>query len=877
MTELPTPQPGESTDFAPVQIVEVELAQALPRLEPKTAPSGARYGAALCLVRLHGEPLGLVEVEVPAAGLEAAGLAESIEADLGEAIAAHLGNDGLPPAKASAEGLPLPEQPPCRAEHEAFLARAPFVSVVIPTRDRPQRAANAIASVLACDYPPDRFEVILVDNRPKEAGEAAPAAAGTLGDDRVRILQEPVPGGANARNTGLFQARGEIVAFTDDDVIADRGWLASIARGFDGEPGVGAVSGLVAPLELETPAQVWFEGYARFTGRFERRAYDLGANRPADDPLFPFDIGVLGTGANMAFRAEALRDAGGFDPSFNTQALPNGTDVEALLRVMLRGWTVVHDAHAIVQHAHQREYHQLERRVYGYGLGLTAVLTKTLLRHPKLIPDLIRKLPRGLSYAVRSGSAKNESKATDFPAELNRLELQGMARGPLAYLRGRREAARARAGAGAPSSEELDRRSLRVLLVTDSYPPLVGGATFWSRQVAREMSRRGHTVTLATSWQPGTPAYEDDEGIPVHRLRDLTSRFPGLSADPYRHNPPPFPDPEAIFRLRRLIKRTEPDVVHSYGWLTHSVAAALIGLDAPLLVSTQDYGNICALRTLFRHGEICSGSAPAKCLECAASNYGVAKGTAAVGGIFGSRPLLRRKVTRIHSISRYVATMTEKDLHPRAPITIIPNFAEDLGEASVDEDVLAQLPSEPFILFVGALRRVKGLPELAEAYRRLDSPPPLVLAGPPAPDTPESFPDGVTVLTNVPHPTVMAMWERALFGVFPSRWPEPLGNVVYEAMKGGRAVIGTRPGGHEDMIEDGLSGLLVDAGDVDGLAAAMSRLIVDADLRQRLGSLALERSQKFTPDHVLPQLERLYRETAAAAAGTRDRDANIQL
>ena len=147
--------------------------------------------------------------------------------------------------------------------------------------------------------------------------------------------------------------------------------------------------------ELETPAQVWFEGYARFSGRFHRHAYDFGPNRPLDDPLFPFDIGILGTGANMAFRVEALREAGCLDPAFNTKALPNGTDVEALFRVMLRGWTIVHEPGAIVQHAHQSEYHQLERRVYGYGVGLTAVLTKSLIQHPRLVPELVRKLPRG--------------------------------------------------------------------------------------------------------------------------------------------------------------------------------------------------------------------------------------------------------------------------------------------------------------------------------------------------------------------------------------------------------------------------------------------------------------------------------------------------
>jgi glycosyltransferase involved in cell wall biosynthesis len=863
---------ADAPDFAPVEIVEVEIGAALPRLVPGTGEGGRRYGSALCLVRLHGQPLGMIEIELPAEGLDPTALASRIEQELAAAIDDHVRADGMRRQMLGASGLDGPEPAPCQQARREFLARAPMISVVIPTRDRPQRAAEAIASVLACDYPADRFEVILVDNRPDAANDTAGAAAGTLSDQRVRILHEPVPGGANARNTGLAHARSEIVAFTDDDVIADRDWLLTIARGFDGAPGVGAVSGLVAPLEMETQAQVWFEGYARFSGRFHRRAYDLGPNRPDDDPLFPFDIGVLGTGANMAFRVEALRQAGALDPSFNTKALPNGTDVEALLRVMLRGWTIVHDPGAIVQHAHQREYHQLERRVYGYGLGLTAVLTKSLLHNPRLVPELIRKLPRGLAFALSPGSAKNADKKDDFPAELTRLELRGMVRGPLAYARGRREAKRAHRGRPAPGHS---RGSLRVLLVTDSFPPLVGGATFWSQQVAREMSKRGHEVTLATTWQPNTPAFEEDGDVAVHRLRDLTSRVPGISADPYRHNPPPFPDPEAVLRLRRLIKRTKPDLVHSYGWLTHSVAAALLGSDVPLLVSTQDYGNICALRTLFRHGEICEGAAPLKCLECAGSNYGAAKGAVAVAGIFGSHPLLRRKVTRIHSISRYVAAAIERDLRPPAPIEIVPNFGEDLSGAPVDAEILAQLPEHPFIFFVGALRGVKGINELCRAYEQLDSPPPLVLAGPLAPDTPEEFPPGVTVLTSVPHPTVLAMWERALFGVFPSKWPEPLGNVVYEAMSKGRAVIGTRPGGHEDMIEDGRTGLLVAAGDVDELAAAMARLIADDELRIGLGERAVERSRAFTEAAVLPELARLYEETAGMRAGTTPASANM--
>ncbi len=857
--------PEASSGFAPVRPVEVEIGAPLPRLRAGVGELGVPYRSALCLVRLHGHPLGLVEVDLPSEGVAPQALAAAIESELAAAIGAHLDGDGLPRRPLDAGGLVAPEQPACLSARKDLLARAPFVSVAIPTRDRPERAAEAVGSLLASRYPSDRFEVIVVDNRPPSEGtEGEGAVAGPLSDPRVRILREPISGGANARNRGLAEATGEIVAFVDDDVIADRDWLASVALGFDGGENVGAVSGLVMARELETEAQGWFEDYARFSGRLQRRAYDLGPNRPLDDPLFPFDVGVLGTGANMAFRTAALRAAGGFDPAFNTRALPGGTDVEALLRVMLRGWTVVHEPGAIVHHAHPREYDQLERRVYGYGLGLTAILTKALIRNPRLLPELARKLPRGVAFALSPGSAKNGAKRDDFPAALTRLELRGMLRGPLAYPRGRREARRARPRPGP------GRKRLRVLLVTDSYPPLIGGATFWSRQVALGMSERGHTVEVATTWQPGTPAREEDGGVAVRRHRDLGSRMRWISDDPYKHNPPPFPDPEATLRLRRRIRDFEPDLVHAYGWLTHSVAAALLGSSIPLLVSAQDYGNVCALRTLFHQGEICDGPAAVKCLGCATSNYGTAKGVAAVAGVFGSRPLVRRKATAFHSISRYVAGVVERDLGPAGtPIEIIPNFSQDVSGEAVDEAILARLPRLPFILFTGALRGVKGVSELCAAYARLDEPPPLVLAGPPAPDTPAEFPPGVTVLTSVPHPTLMAMWERALFGVFPSRWPEPLGNVVFEAMSRGRAVIGTRPGGHEDMIEDGRTGLLVAAGDVDELTAAMSRLLGDPELCRGLGRRAKERARSYSSAAVLPELERLYFEAVAAGSGAR--------
>src|SRR4029078_7850246 len=109
---------------------------------------------------------------------------------------------------------------------------------------------------------------------------------------------------------------------------------------------------------------------------------------------------------------------------------------------------------------------------------------------------------------------------------------------------------------------------------------------------------------------------------------------------------------------------------------------------------------------------------------------------------------------------------------------------------------------------------------------------PLVLIGTYERDTPTPFPSGAIVLTNVPHAAVLAAWERALFGVTPSLWPEPLGAVVFEGMSCGKAVIGTSPGGHAEMIVDGETGVLVAPGDSTALATAMDELIRDPALRE---------------------------------------------
>ena len=408
---------------------------------------------------------------------------------------------------------------------------------------------------------------------------------------------------------------------------------------------------------------------------------------------------------------------------------------------------------------------------------------------------------------------------------------------------------------------------MRILLASDYYPPSIGGAQVQTQLLARAFRSRGHEVAVATAWQSNAPAFEDDDGISIHRLRQMRT-IPGLSRSRSLHHQPPFPDPVTAISLRRLIARFNPDLVHSYGWMSYSVAAALIGSRIPMLITARDYGYSCANRTLMRDGEECDGPGLVKCVGCAGRNYGRPKGWIAALGVSLSSPLLRRKVSGVHSVSSYVRQIVQRDfLDEGSERTsghvihdVIGSVSDPGPEAVAAVEEPGHLPSEPFILFVGAFRKIKGLPELLAAYQLLDPAPPLVLIGTIEPDSPTEFPPGVRLLLDQPHEAVLATASspRCLFGVMPSRFPEPFGTVVCEVMSSGKPVIGTTPGGHTDMIVDGETGILVPRGDVQALAAAMQELIDDAAKRERFGNASRERARQFTAEVSIPRLEGLY-------------------
>jgi glycosyltransferase involved in cell wall biosynthesis len=116
-----------------------------------------------------------------------------------------------------------------------------------------------LRALLALDYP--RYEIIVVDNAPSTSATADFIRQTYRDVPQVRYVREDRPGLSWARNCGLMAARGEIVAFTDDDVVLDPYWLIELVKAFHVADDVMCVTGLVLPLELETPAQFLLEEF----------------------------------------------------------------------------------------------------------------------------------------------------------------------------------------------------------------------------------------------------------------------------------------------------------------------------------------------------------------------------------------------------------------------------------------------------------------------------------------------------------------------------------------------------------------------------------------------------------------------------------------
>jgi glycosyltransferase involved in cell wall biosynthesis len=396
---------------------------------------------------------------------------------------------------------------------------------------------------------------------------------------------------------------------------------------------------------------------------------------------------------------------------------------------------------------------------------------------------------------------------------------------------------------------------MRILMLTQSYAPIIGGIEHMVGGLSTELARRGHDVAVATLRQPGCEPVGSAE-VPVHALGSTVHSIPGLELDSERNHMPPGPDPRTTLDLRRVIRSHRPEVVHAHDWLIHAFMPLDRRSGAALCLSMHDYGLVCATKRFMHKGAVCSGPGARKCVGCACEVYdSKAKGTIAALGTMASERRMRRHVDVFLPLSAAVRDLCDvgKEVH-----RVIPNFVnEQAGDGDGEVD-LSGLPEEPFILYFGEVSREKGVDKLLTAYAELDSPPPLVLVGRTFAD---QIPDtgGVIALGPKPHRFVLEAVRRALFTVAPSIVSDVFPMVSLETAAAAKPIVASRIGGLQDSVADGETGLLVPPGDPDALRAAIERLLADPDLRRRMGAAAADRrAALFSPDVVLPRYEEAY-------------------
>lgn len=305
-----------------------------------------------------------------------------------------------------------------RVEHAMDTAEVPLISVILCTAGlRPTMLRACVDSLRAIRDP--RFEIVIVDN-----GREPTVAADELVAAGCRVVHEPRRGLDCARNRGVAEAAGEIVAFIDDDCEAHPGWLTGVRASFG--PSIDCVTGRVVAASTLRPSERWFE--ARFS--FDRgpdprlfRAGDIGV------PYCPWQ---LGTGCNMAFRRRVFDAIGGFDERLDMGTLIGGAgDLDLFARLLAAGREASYAPDAVVHHHHRSTVAALRRQSIGYGATVSALATLAFLRWPHWRRPVARAAVDEFRERARR-VVRRDARPVGVPASLAACELLGFLWGPVA-------------------------------------------------------------------------------------------------------------------------------------------------------------------------------------------------------------------------------------------------------------------------------------------------------------------------------------------------------------------------------------------------------------------------------------------------------------
>ncbi len=412
---------------------------------------------------------------------------------------------------------------------------------------------------------------------------------------------------------------------------------------------------------------------------------------------------------------------------------------------------------------------------------------------------------------------------------------------------------------------------LRVLIVTDSFPPHCGGSGWSTWTLAHALMRLGHHVDVVH--------------VRIGERTDLTDRTQeGIRVTAFTRTAPAIPVVRNFVKNERLwgdlteyltarIQREAPDIVHGQHVMS-AVPAIRAGraTGTPTVTTVRDYWPVCYWSTL-----IVDPESPRLCPACTATAMTRCVRPRA-GGAFPAAwsliPYMRRNLTaKRRTLARSdaviaVSSAIARDLASRAPETgstsvyTIPNPV-DMGEIDQLHAMAAPPTSGPYVVYAGKLAPNKGAALLLPALQAAQVPWPIVAVGD-GPLRPQIEADArargldLRVTGWLPRHEALAWIRHATLLAFPSLGPESLSRVLLEAAALGTPVAAMNTGGTSDIIQPGVTGLLSE--NAGGFARDLARLVGDERLRAALGVAArADVHARFSAASVAERVEQVYR------------------
>lgn len=318
--------------------------------------------------------------------------------------------------------------------------------------------------------------------------------------------------------------------------------------------------------------------------------------------------------------------------------------------------------------------------------------------------------------------------------------------------------------------------------------------------------------------------------------------------------------PEAVRNIIHLIKETKPDLVHChniYHQLTPSIIGAAKKRGVPVVLTLHDYKPVCPTYNRLRDGKPCSDCLDGNLLHVLRNRC--AEGSLGKSGLLYAEATVQRLMGSYEKVDAFIAPsrfMKESIAHrfPEERIKLLYNGVDTNAFCKSEAD-------DGYVLFLGRLVREKGVETLLKAHANSSAGWRLVVAGtgPLGDELKVQYNPSIFVgyLTGE---ALKKMIERASVVVVPSEWYENCPMSVLEAMAYGKPVVGSRMGGIPELVDDGKTGLLFEAGNVEELTYALDKLMASSELRKKMGNAGRRRVEvEFSLDKHNDVLMNIYK------------------